>query len=347
MHVEYSLNVQWARVSRLMTLSTSKTHLQLNGSTMGTPHEPLSTLFHRCIYVPQDADLWRNIVAAHHDSAMTGHPGQWKTLELVACNYWWPGISRYVAVYVKGCEACNWTKTFPAHPVGTLMPNWVPDQRWQVVSTDLIGEFPEYKGYNAILVMVDRLSKWIHAVPTTTDMDSLGITHLFWDHIWRNHGLPEEVISNHRTVFISSFSDALGKLLGTKLSPSTAYHPQTDGQTKHTNQEVEQFLHLFVNHQQDDWSEWLPLAEFSYNNHTHAATCRTPFELDAGQHPHLGTEPYQETRCRQEILRICKLMKLWIFDTKTNQIQSWIYYDPVNVWITPENIKINISEIDS
>ena len=114
--------------------------------------------------------------------------------------------------------------------------------------------------------MVDRLSKQIHAVPTTTDVDSLGITCLFCDHVWRNHGLPEEVISDHRTVFISGFSDTLRKLLSTKLSPSTAYHPQMDGQTEHITQEIEQFLHLFVNHQQDDWSEWLPLAEFSYNN---------------------------------------------------------------------------------
>ena len=174
------------------------------------------------------------------------------------------------------------------------MPNRVPDRRWQVVSTDLIGELPESKGYNAILVMVDRLSKWIHAVPTTTDMDSLGIARLFRDHVWRNHGLPEEVISDHGTVFISGFSDALGKLLGTKLSPSTAYHPQTDGQTEHVNQEIEQFLCLLVNHRQDDWSEWLPLAEFSYNNCVHATTCHTPFELDAGQHPCLGTEPYRE-----------------------------------------------------
>ena len=123
-------------------------------------------------------------------------------------------------------------------------------------------------------------------------MDSLGIAHLFRDHIWRNHSLPEEVISDCGT---ASFSDALGKLLSTKLSPSTAYHPQTDGQTERVNQEIEQFLWLFVNHRQDDWSEWLPLAEFSYNNRFHAATCHTPFELDAGQHPCLGTEPYQET----------------------------------------------------
>jgi hypothetical protein len=252
--------------------------------------------FRGCVYVPQDADLRRDIVAAHHDSAITGHPGRWKTLELVSRNYWWPGISRYVAAYVRGCDACNRTKTFPARPMGMLMPNRVPDRRWQIVSTDLIGELPESKGYNAILVVVDRLSKRIHAVPTTTDVDSLGIARLFRDHVWRNHGLPEEIISDRGTVFISGFSDALGKLLGMKLSPSTAYHPQTDGQTERVNQEIEQFLRLFINHRQDDWSEWLPLAEFSYNNRVHAATRRTPFELDSGQHPRLGTEPRRETR---------------------------------------------------
>ena len=252
--------------------------------------------FRGCVYVPQDADLRRDIVAAHHDVAVAGHPGRWKTLELVSRNYWWPGISRYVAAYVKGCDACNRTKTFPARPTGTLMPNRVPDRRWQIVSADLIGELPESKGYNAILVVVDRLSKRIHVMPTTTDVDSLGIARLFRDHVWRNHGLPEEIISDRGAVFVSGFSDALGKLLGIKLSPSTAYHPQTDGQTERVNQEIEQFLRLFVNHRQDDWSEWLPIAEFSYNNRVHSATRRTPFEVDSAQHPRLGTEPRRETR---------------------------------------------------
>ena len=102
-----------------------------------------------------------------------------KVWQHVVFGFWRIYISRYVAAYVKGCEACNRTKTFPARPVGTLMPNRVPDRRWQVVSTDLIGELPESKGYNTILVVVDRLSKRIHAVPTTTDVDSLGITCLF------------------------------------------------------------------------------------------------------------------------------------------------------------------------
>ena len=89
---------------------------------------------------------------------------------------------------------------------------------------------------------------------------------------------------------MSRFSKELASLLGIKLTPSTTYHPQTDGQTEHVNQEIETYLRVFINHHQDDWADWLPLAEFSYNNRIHAATHRTPFKLDTGQHPRMGTE---------------------------------------------------------
>src|SRR5258707_15734975 len=155
----------------------------------------------------------------------------------------------------------------------------------------MIGELLDSKGYNAILVVVDRLSKWIHAIPTVTSLDSAGVARLFLGHIWRHHRLPEEVISNHRSTFISNFSCELAALLGVKLTPSTSYHLQTDGQTEHVNQEIEAYLQVFVSHQQDDWANWLLLAEFAYNNKVHTATHWTPFELDTRQHPHLGVEP--------------------------------------------------------
>src|SRR6266705_6704710 len=91
--------------------------------------------------------------------------------------------------------------------------------------------------------------------------------------------------------FVSRFSSELAALLGVKLTPSTPYHPQTDGQTKRVNQEIEAYLRVFINHRQDDWADWLPLAEFAYNNHVHSSTCRTPFKLDTGQHPRMGMEP--------------------------------------------------------
>ena len=106
----------------------------------------------------------------------------------------------------------------------------------------MIRELPDSKGYNAVLVVVDRLSKWIHAVPTVTSLDSAGVTWLFLEHVWRHHGLPEEVISDCGPAFMSNFSCELATLLGVKLTPSTSYHPQTDGQTERVNQEIEAYL---------------------------------------------------------------------------------------------------------
>src|SRR5260221_2530769 len=155
----------------------------------------------------------------------------------------------------------------------------------------MIGELQDSKGYNAVLVVVDHLSKWIHAVPTVTSLDSARVAQLFLEHIWHHHRLLEEVISDRRPTFVSNFSRKLAALLGVKLTPSTSYHLQTDGQMECMNQEIEAYLRVFVSHRQDDWADWLPLVEFAYNNKVHVATCWTPFELNAGQHPHLGVEP--------------------------------------------------------
>ena len=148
-------------------------------------------------------------------------------------------------------------KTFPMQKVWKLIPNKVPDQCWQVISVDMIRELPDLKGYNAILVVVDHLSKWIHAVPTVTSLDSAGVAWLFLKHVWCHHRLLEEVISDCGPAFVSNFSHKLTALLGVKLTPSTSYHPQTDGQMEHVNQEIEAYLQVFISHHQDDWADWL------------------------------------------------------------------------------------------
>jgi len=253
-------------------------------------------LFRGKVYVPKDPELRRAIVEAHHDSQVTGHPGRWKTLELVSRNYWWPGISRYVASYVKGCDRCNRTKTFPAKPTGMLTPTQIPSDIWQVITVDLITGLPESQGNDSIMVVVDRLSKMIHAIPTTARLSSEGVARLFRDHVWKLHGLPEQIISDRGPQFVSGFMRELNKLLGIKTAACTAYHPQTDGQTERVNQEIEQYLRLFVNHRQDDWAEWLPLAEFSHNNRVQSSTRQTPFMLNSGKHPRLGIEPLREVQ---------------------------------------------------
>src|SRR5260370_27514197 len=154
------------------------------------------------------------MVHAHQSAAVDGHPGQWKTLELVSRNYWWPGLSRYIAKFIAGCDACNWTKTFPTQKVGKLIPNKVPDRRWQVISIDMIRELLDSKGYNAVPMVVDRLSKQIHTVPTVTSLDSAGVAQLFLEHVSCHHRLPEEVISDRGPTFVSNFLRGHAALLG-------------------------------------------------------------------------------------------------------------------------------------
>ena len=146
------------------------------------------------------------------------------------------------------------------------MPNRIPYHRWQIISVDLIMELPQSHGYNSILVAMDRLSKQAHFITTTSNITSLGVTRLFQDGVWKLHRLPEEVISDRGPQFVSNFMQGLSEILGIKIAASMAYHPQTDGQTERVNQEVEQFLCLFVNQRQDDWYDWLSIAEFAYND---------------------------------------------------------------------------------
>ena len=109
----------------------------------------------------------------------------------------------------------------------------------------------------------------------------------------------------------------LYRLLGIELASSTAYHPQTDGQTERVNQELEQYLQIFVGEQQDDWYSLLPLAEFSYNNHIHSSTQQTPFLLDTGQHPWMGFELRQPLSCLKAVNEFMDQMKNTLEEAKS------------------------------
>jgi transposase InsO family protein len=129
-------------------------------------------------------------------------------------------------------------------------------------------------------------------MPTHTTVNAEGAARLYLKEVWKLHGLPHSVGSIRGPQFVADFTRKLYRLLGIKLTTSTAYHPQTDGQTERINQEMEQFLCLFVNECQD-WDKLLPLGEFTYNNHVHSSTQQTPFMVDTGRHPCMGFEPQQ------------------------------------------------------
>jgi transposase InsO family protein len=248
-------------------------------------------MFNGKVYVPEHADLRRRILAQHHDSKVAGHPGRWKTLELVSRNYWWPNMSRFVGTYTRTCDSCLRNKVQRRKPIGELHPLPTPTAPWEVVSVDFIVELPESRGYDAVLTMVDSAGKRGHFLPTTTTVTAEGAANIYYREIFRLHGLPRKIISDRGPQFVAKFMQEIARLLGIELAHSTAYHPQTDGQTERVNQEIEQYIRLFVNHHQDDWHDLMPTCEFAYNNHVHSSTQQTPFYLDTGRHPRMGFEP--------------------------------------------------------
>ena len=157
-------------------------------------------------------------------------------------------------------------------PVGKLRPNKIPERPWQHILVDFITKLLVSKGHDSILVVCDRFLKMSHFVAMTEKTTVEGLARLFRDNVWKLHGLPESVISDRGLQFAAGMTRELNKMLGIETKLSTAYHPETDGQTERTNQELEQYLRMYVNHRQNNWAEWLATAEFAFNNKVHTVT---------------------------------------------------------------------------
>jgi len=150
---------------------------------------------------------------------------------------------------------------------------------------DFVEGLPECETFDAIWVVVDRLSKMRHFIPFHTTIDALGVAELFLREVVRLHGLPLTIVSDRGPQFASTFCQQIGSQLGIDRRMSTAFDPQTDGQTERMNASMEQYLRVFVNHQQDDWVKWLPWAEFAANNGVSETTKCTPFYTIQGTDP--------------------------------------------------------------
>jgi len=140
-------------------------------------------------------------------------------------------------------------------PAGKLRPNQVPEKPWQHILVDFITKLPMSKGYDSILVVCDRFSKMSHFVATTEKTTAEGLARLFRDNVWKLHRLLESVISDRGPQFAAGLTRKLNKMLGIETKLLMAYHPETDGQTERTNQELEQYLRMYVNHRQNNWAE--------------------------------------------------------------------------------------------
>ena len=149
------------------------------------------------------------------------------------------------------------------------MPNSIPEKLWIHISVDFITKLPLAQGYDSILVVVDQLTKMVHFIPTTEKTSAKGLARLFRDNVWKLHGLPESIILDRGPQFAVGLMRELNGMLGIESKLSMEFHPQIDGQTERINQELEQYLRMFIDHRQEQQPEWLGIAEFAYNNKVH------------------------------------------------------------------------------
>src|SRR5882724_1449073 len=187
-------------------------------------------------------------------------------------NYFWPGLPIYVKDYCRSCTTCSQAKPVHHKPYGLLKQLLIPKIPWNPISMDFIEKLPPSLGYTSILVIVDHLSKQLLFIPTHDTIMSPQLAQLFVLHIFSKHSVLSHVTSDSGMEFVSYFFRSLGTALDMKLHFTSGYHPEGDGQTERTNQTLEQYLRVYCNYQQDNWSELLPLAEFAYNNTPSATT---------------------------------------------------------------------------
>jgi hypothetical protein len=240
---------------------------------------------HRLV-VPNIDAVKNAILYECHDRPFVGHVGTSKTLKLAERSYWWPNMEQSVRRYVQSCPSCQANKDSNQKPGGLLQPLPVPEEPWESVSMDFIIHLPTTKqGHDAIFVVVDRLTKMVYLIPTYTKSSASDVARLYRDHVFVHHGYPKNFITDRDSRFNSQFWRDLQTQLGIDSCMSTAYHPQTDGQTERTNRILEDMLRHFVNPLQDNWDEHLPCAQFAINNSYQESIKTTPFRLNTGRDP--------------------------------------------------------------
>jgi hypothetical protein len=235
------------------------------------------------LYLPAGSALRTRVLHETHDAPTAGHLGKDKTLEQVKRRFYWPGMDADVLKYVRSCDACQRNKPSQQVPAGLLQPLPIPTRPWQQVSMDLITQLPKSRrGHDAIVVFVDKLTKLVHLAETRTSVTAPELAEIFWSTVVRHHGLPSSILSDRDTRFTGHFWRTLWKCLGTQLTMSTAFHPQTDGQTERANRTLEEMLRPYVDFHQTDWDDHLVAAELAFNSSKHASTGFTPFYLNHG-----------------------------------------------------------------
>lgn len=205
--------------------------------------------------------------------------------------YYWPGMKTSVDNFVRQCQICQQAKPIHTKPAGLLQPLPIPERPWDDLTMDFIESLPRSEGYDTILVVVDRFTKYAHFIPLRHPFTASSVAKVFLDSIIKLHGVPLSIVTDRDKIFTSAMWRDIFTALGSKLSYITAYHPQTDGQSERVNQCVEQYLRCVVYDKPGKWRSWLPMAEFWYNSSYHTSAGCSPFQALYGRVPNFGAMP--------------------------------------------------------
>ncbi|EXV01030.1 reverse transcriptase domain protein [Metarhizium robertsii] len=270
--------------------------------------------YHGKTWIPPE--LQEECIKEMHEHPVYGHQGIRKTLDKIRRQYDFSGIKKMVEKVVNECIQCGKSKASRHKPYGELQPLPVPTRPWESIAFDHITKLPMSKEpmtnveYDSIFVVTDRLTKYGYFLPYREASNAEELAYVFLRTIASNHGLPEEIISDRGSTFTSKFWQALMAQLGTNHKLSTAYHPQTDGQTERLNQTLEQYLRCYINYQQDDWVKWLPTAQLAYNSSISESTKQTPAYANYGFDPEVFRTQREGPQAERAMLQADELKKL-------------------------------------
>ena len=267
---------------------------------------------HDKVYIPGASALRQEILQRGHDDPLAGHFGVDRTALLIRRSYFWPTLARDVQEYIETCDVCQRTKAKRHRPYGELSSLPVPTKPWEEITMDFITGLPASRRadgvYDTVLVIVDRFTKVTRYIPCKKTIDAEQLAELIIGTVVKDFGLPSGIVSDRGSVFTSKFWSTLCWVLKIKRKLSTAFHPQTDGQTERQNQTLEQYLRQFCTYHQDDWASLLPQAEFAYNNSDHASLGCSPFFALYGFTPRTGLD-IEADITRGEVPSVIKRIK--------------------------------------
>jgi hypothetical protein len=200
------------------------------------------------------------------------------TLKKIQQSFYWPKLSQFITEKIATCPICQISKSEHVPYPGLLHPLPIPTQKWADVSMDFIQGLPKSRGKEVILVVVDRLTKYAHFIPLAHPYSVQTVADAFMNTIIKLHGPPASIVSDRDSIFTSHLWKQLFSKFKTQLNYSTAYHPESDGQTEQVNQCLEQYLRCMAFQQPKKWCDWLAAAEWWYNCSYYSAIQMSPFQ---------------------------------------------------------------------